>query len=153
MTAEEVLREKGIVLPPRQSDFGSVTMVQQTGKIVFTCAQAPSLDGSTPFCLGTIGADVSVEKAREAARLCCLSALRSIRDLIGSLDRVKKVLRVSAYLQVAPDFRDQGKVMNAYSDTLAEIFGERGKHTRTTVGIQTMIGNQAMEIELWVEVE
>ena len=128
-------------------------MASRTGNIVFTCAQAPSEDGKTPFCLGKIGDDVSLEKAAKAARLCALSALASVKEVVGSLDRVKRVLRVSAFLQVAPGFHNQGQIMNAYSDTLTEIFGEAGKQTRTTVGVSTMIGNQSMEIELWVEVE
>jgi len=153
MGIEEKMDNLGIRLPPRQNDFGSVVMASRMGNIVFTCAQAPSEDGKTPYCLGIIGEEVSVEKAIKAARLCALSAIASIRDLIGNLDLVKKVLRVSAFLQVAAGFHDQGQIMNAYSDTLTSIFGMRGKHTRTTVGIPTMIGNQSMEIELWVEVD
>ncbi|MCC7160972.1 MAG: RidA family protein [Anaerolineae bacterium] len=153
MSIEAKIQELGIKLPEPWPDFRSVKMARQVGNIVFTSAHAPSLDGKVPFCLGVIGQDVDSEQAQKAARLCALSALASIKKLVGSLDRVKRVLRVCAFLQVAPDFRDQGPVMNSFSDVLVEIFGEEGKHTRTTVGTPTMIGNQAMEIELWVEVE
>lgn len=153
MSVEQRLRAMNIELPESWPDFRSVKMARQVGNIVFTSAHAPSLDGKTPFCLGVIGQDVDSVQAQKAARLCALSALASIKRLVGNLDRVKRVLRVSAFMQVAPDFRDQGPIMNSFSDVLVEIFGEEGKHTRTTVGTPTMIGNQAMEIELWVEVE
>jgi len=152
MGAETRIKELGMTLPAPWPDFRSVKMARRIGNIVMTCAHAPSVDGKTPMCLGTIGADVDVEAAAKAARQCALCCLSSIRQLVGSLDRVKRVLKVSGFLQVAPDFRDQGRVMNAFSDVLVEIFGEEGKHVRTTIGIPTMIGNQAMEIELWVEV-
>ncbi len=153
MGAEAKLKELGIELPAPWPDFRSVKMARKVGDIVMTSAHAPSVDGKTPLCIGVIGSDVQPEVAAKAARACALSCLASIRRLVGSLDRVKQVVKVAAFLQVAPDFRDQGLVVNAFSDVLVEIFGEPGKHVRTTIGIPTMIGNQAMEIELWVEVE
>jgi enamine deaminase RidA (YjgF/YER057c/UK114 family) len=153
MRAEARLKELGLELPAPWPDFRSVKMARQIGNIVMTSAHAPGLDGKTPLCLGTIGADVEVDTAAKAARVCALCCLSSIKQLVGSLDKVKRVLKVSGFLQVAPGFHDQGRVMNSFSDVLVEIFGEEGKHVRTTVGISTMIGNQAMEIELWVEID
>ena len=101
---------------------------------------------------GHAGADLSVERAKEAARLCALNALSVLRHHYGSLDRVERIVRLVGYLQSHPQFFDQPRVLNAASDLLREVFGEKGVHARSAVGVASLPGNAACELELTLQV-
>jgi enamine deaminase RidA (YjgF/YER057c/UK114 family) len=99
---------------------------------------------------GKVGAAVSLEAARGEARLCILQGLACLRQALGSLDRIERILKVIGYVASAPGFNDQPKVMDAASDLLVEIFGEAGRHARAAVGVAELPRDAAVEIEMVV---
>jgi len=97
---------------------------------------------------GRVGRDLTVENAYEAAKLAALNCLAAAKSVLGTLDRVERVVKVNGYVNSAPGFIDQAKVMNGASDLLAQIFGEKGRHARTSVGVSELPLNIAVEVEL-----
>jgi enamine deaminase RidA (YjgF/YER057c/UK114 family) len=109
----------------------------------------PKVDGEVRVH-GKVGSDVDLETAREEARICALQALACLRSALGTLDRIDKVLKVNGYVASASGFNDQPKVLDAASDLLVKILGERGRHARAAVGVFELPRNAAVEIELTV---
>ncbi|MEE8593070.1 MAG: RidA family protein, partial [Candidatus Bipolaricaulota bacterium] len=103
--------------------------------------------------VGRVGADVSLEQGYESARLCALNGLAAVQDLIGSLDRIAEVVHVRGFVNSAPDFHDQPRVINGASELLVEIFGDRGRHARAALGTSNLPGNIPVEIEFVFRVE
>jgi enamine deaminase RidA (YjgF/YER057c/UK114 family) len=114
-----------------------------------TSGQLPRIDGRLT-CIGTLGADVSVEDGATAARVCALNALSVLRDSLGTLDRIERVLTVTGYVACAPGFQQQPAVVDGASAVLYEIFGEAGRHTRSAVGVAALPRGGAVEIEVTV---
>ncbi len=114
-----------------------------------TSGQLPRIDGQLT-CVGTLGVDVSVEAGAAAARVCALNALSVLRQALGSLDRIERVLTVTGYVACAPGFREQPAVVDGASAVLYEIFGEAGRHTRSAVGVAALPRGGAVEIEVTV---
>lgn len=141
---EERLSELGIELPPAAPALASYVPVRVSGDHAWVAGQVP-LEGGEPMWRGKLGADVSIEQGREAARRCALQALAALRDALGSLDRVEGVIKLDVFVASAEGFGDQPKVANGASDVLAEVFGEEGRHARAAVG--------ASELPLGVPVE
>jgi enamine deaminase RidA (YjgF/YER057c/UK114 family) len=103
-------------------------------------------------CKGIVGEDVEIDQAYEAARICTLNALAAIKGVIGDLDRIKQVVRVVGYVASVATFTQQPAVVNGASELLLEIFGEKGKHARSAVGMAVLPLNASVEIEIVVEV-
>lgn len=148
---EARLSELGYQLPEAPSAVGAYLPAIRTGNTVVTSGQLPMRDGSLT-CAGKVGSEVSVEDARDAARLCALNALAQIKGLGIPLENVARIFRVEGYVNSAPGFHDQAKVMNGASDFLAEVFGEVGRHTRIAVGASELPLNATVEIAIWAEV-
>jgi enamine deaminase RidA (YjgF/YER057c/UK114 family) len=102
---------------------------------------------------GLLGKDVEIEAAKNAAKICTLNALAAIKGVIEDLDRIKQVVRVVGYVASVPTFTEQPAIVNGASELLLEIFGEKGKHARSAVGMAVLPLNASVEIELTVEVE
>ena len=102
---------------------------------------------------GELGADLTVEEGYEAARLCGIQLLASLKDELGDLSKVKRVVKVLGMVNSAPDFANQPAVINGCSDLLVKVFGDRGKHARSAVGMGALPSNIAVEIEMIVEVQ
>jgi enamine deaminase RidA (YjgF/YER057c/UK114 family) len=102
---------------------------------------------------GKVGRDINLDEAREDARVATVNALSVLKAHIGSLDKVKRCIKITGYVASDPDFLEQPKVLNAASDLIFEIFGERGKHVRTTVGVNVLPFNSPLEIEFIFEVQ
>jgi enamine deaminase RidA (YjgF/YER057c/UK114 family) len=100
-----------------------------------------------------LGKDVSIETGYEAARQCMLNLLSVVKHEIGDLNKVKRIVKILGFVNSTPDFIDQPKVMNGASDLLVEIFGDRGKHGRSAVGMAQLPHNNAVEVEMVLEVE
>lgn len=100
---------------------------------------------------GTLGKDLSVEEGYEAARLCGINILASLKAATGDLNRIKQFVKVRGMVQSTPDFTDQPKVIHGFSDLMVEIFGEKGKHARAAIGQASLPGGMAVEIEVIVE--
>jgi enamine deaminase RidA (YjgF/YER057c/UK114 family) len=111
-----------------------------------TSGQIPVKDGKLA-CAGYVGADVTLEEAEEAARMCCLGGLAVAKAELGSLDRIARVVKVNGYVRSAPGFTDQPKAINGASDLLVAIFGEKGRHARAAVGVNELPLGAAVEID------
>jgi len=149
--AEARLTELGITLPEAYAPAGSYVPVNRTGDLLFTSGQVPVTDGEFSH-RGTVGADVDLDTAYEAARLCGLSALAAARRELGSLDRIARVVKVNGFVRSAPGFADQPKVVNGTSDLLIEVFGDRGRHARSAVGVSELPLGVCVEVEFIFEV-
>lgn len=149
MSAEDRLKELGITLPAPAQPIATYVRFVQTGNLLFISGTGPS--DTAPG--GKLGRDVSIEEGYGVAREVGLGILATIRDALGSLDRVHRVVKVLGMVNSMPDFADQPKVINGCSDLMVEVFGEAGRHTRSAVGMGALPGNIAVEIECLVEVK
>ena len=122
------------------------------GGVARTSGQLPRIDGRLT-CVGTLGLDVSVEDGAEAARVCALNALSVLRQALGTLDRIERVLTVTGYVACAPGFAEQPAVVDGASRVLHEIFGDAGRHTRSAIGVAALPRGGAVEIEVTVGVK
>jgi enamine deaminase RidA (YjgF/YER057c/UK114 family) len=148
---EARLKELKIELPPASKPIASYVPAVRTGNLVFLAGSGPIRDGKATIA-GKVGADVTEEQGRQAARQAVLNSLAALRAEIGSLDRVKRIVKLTGWVNSAPGFTRQPWVINGASDFLVEIFGEAGKHARSSVGANELPLNMAVEIELVVEV-
>lgn len=147
MSAEQQLKSLGLELPPMPTPAGNYVHAVQTGNLLFLSGKGPI---GTP--LGKVGAEVSVEDAYEHARTTGLTLLTVMRDTLGSLDRVKRVVKVLGMVNGAPDFGQQPAVINGCSDLFIEVFGEAGRHARSAVGMGSLPNGMTVEIECIIEV-
>lgn len=145
---EERISELGLELPSPPKPAGAYVPVVVEGNLVYVSGQVPFQSGTVPELFkGKVTSEVSIETAQEAARICTLNALSHIKVALGELDRVKKFIRLSGYVNSDPSFTDQPKVLNAASDLLADIFGDAGKHSRVAIGVSSLPLGSAVEIE------
>ena len=149
---EEKLDSLNIILPTPPKPAGSYVAVVITGKLAFVSGQIPIKDGKVAF-LGKVPKDLSIEEAQKAAKLCIINALAQLKNELGSLDRVSKIVRVSGFVNSAPEFTEQPKVINAASDLLYEIFGNKGQHSRIAIGVTSLPLNSCVEIDIIAEIE
>lgn len=147
---EDRLRDLGYELPTVPRPAGSYVPATRADALLFTAGQLPFKDGRLPYT-GKVGADVSVEEAKEAARLCALNALAAVKAEIGALENVRRVAKVTGYVASAAGFNGQPEVMNGASDLFGELFGEKGFHARTAVGVAELPFDAPVEIELAIE--
>ncbi|MBP5074964.1 RidA family protein [Pseudomonas chlororaphis] len=131
---------------------GNYVPAVQNGDEVYVSGQIPRIDNSV-MVVGRVGGDVSLEDGRYAARICTMRALAILAQLLGDLQRVKKVLRLNVYVQSAADFTQQSEVADAASEVLYSIFAEAGVHTRTSLGVYQLPKNAAVEIDMIVALE
>lgn len=154
MSAEERIKEMGIVIPPRPEPAANYIRTYQVGSLLFVAGHQPPayLDGRKPA--GKVGKDITVEEAYEAARQTGIRMLGSVRADLGSLDRVKKIVKVLGMVNGAPGFQQTAQVINGCSDFFVEVFGpEIGSHTRSAFGVADLGSNSPCEIEMILEVE
>ncbi len=149
-SVEDRLRDLGYELPPVPNAAGSYVPTTRTGALIFTAGQLPFKEGQLSYT-GKVGREVSTEEAQEAARLCALNALAAVKAEAGSLENVSRVVKVTGYVASAAGFNGQPGVMNGASDFIGEVFGERGLHARSAVGVAELPLDAPVEIELIVE--
>jgi enamine deaminase RidA (YjgF/YER057c/UK114 family) len=145
---EARLKELGIELPEPVRPVANYVRSVQTGNLLFISGTGPS--DSAPS--GKVGVDLSIEQAYAVAREVGLQIIATIKDAVGDLDRVTRVVKVLGMVNSAPDFGDQPKVINGCSDLLVEVFGDAGRHTRSAVGMGALPNGIAVEIEATVEI-
>jgi enamine deaminase RidA (YjgF/YER057c/UK114 family) len=146
MSFEARLAELGIVLPPARPPLYSYVPVVVEGGLAWVSGQLP-WRGDAPLTTGRLGDTVDIEAGRACARLCVLHGLASLRAELGSLDRVKRIVKVVGFVSSAPDFYDQAMVVDGASSLLGEIFGEAGRHARSAVGMAALPRNTPVEVE------
>ena len=152
MSIDARLKELKIELPPVPKPAGTYVHAVRTGNLLFLAGKGPyNPDGSVPT--GKVGRDVSVEEAVKHARSVGLTLIAAMKEALGSLDRVKRVVKVLGMVNAAPEFGDQPKVINGCSDLFVEVFGEKGRHARSAVGMGSLPGGITVEIEAIAEVE
>jgi enamine deaminase RidA (YjgF/YER057c/UK114 family) len=146
MSVEARLNELGITLPEVGPPLGNYVHAVRTGNLLFLAGKGPK--NST----GKVGADVSVEQGYQDAREVGLYLLRVMQDELGTLDKVKRVVKVLGMVNGAPDFGQQPQVINGCSDLFVEVLGDKGRHARSAVGMGSLPGRITVEIEVIVEV-
>jgi enamine deaminase RidA (YjgF/YER057c/UK114 family) len=151
MSIDDRLRELEIELPAPIEPLGSYRTHLQSGNLLFLSGHVPVLEGRIVH-VGKLGTDLSVEQGQAAARFTAMNCLATIRSALGSLDRVRRVLRLTGYVQSAPGFVQQALVLNGASDLFAQVFGESGVHVRTAVGVSELPSGAAVELEVTLEV-
>jgi|TARA_B100001146_G_scaffold109443_1_gene96698 enamine deaminase RidA (YjgF/YER057c/UK114 family) len=147
---EERLKELAIEITTPPSPAGSYIPVVTTGNLAFVSGQIPMKEGKVVF-EGKVPNVQSLDSAREAAKICIINALAQLKANLGSLDKITKIVRISGFVNSAPDFVEQPKVINAASDLLIDIFGDMAKHSRIAVGVASLPLNSTVEIDMVVE--
>src|SRR5712691_9899141 len=147
---DDRLRELGIRLPPPRAPLANYVPARRVGNLVYTAGQV-SGTAEREF-KGKLGAEVSVEQGREAARTCALNCMTALLTVVDSLDSVKQLVRVGVFVNSAPGFNQQPLVGNGASDLFVEVFGDAGRHARTAVGVNELPAGFAVEVELIAEV-
>ena len=150
--AESKLKEKGIVLVPPSAPIANYVNAVRVGNLLYLSGRGPSkADGS--YITGKLGRELNIEQGYEAARLTAINHLSVLKVELGSLDKVKRIIKVLGMVNCTEDFRDQPKVINGYSDLMVEIFGPNGKHARSAVGMNALPMGMAVEVEVIVEIK
>jgi len=147
---EKILSSKNIVLPVLSTPKANYVHTVRTGNLLFTAGKGPR-DGNNNTITGKLGDDMSVEKGYEAARWVGVQQLAALKQELGDLNKVKRIVKVLGMVNCTPDFKHQSKVINGFSDLMVEVFGEAGKHARSAVGMASLPNGIAVEIEMIVE--
>ncbi|MBX2817497.1 MAG: RidA family protein [Saprospiraceae bacterium] len=150
---EKRLAELGIVLPEASSPVANyVNAVTTEGKVLFLAGKGPKQADGT-YITGKVGENLTVEEGYAAARLTAINQLAVLKAELGNLNRVKRVVKVLGMVNCASDFGNQPEVVNGFSDLMVEVFGDRGKHARSAVGMGSLPRGIAVEVEAIVEIE
>lgn len=150
-TIEKRLAELGLSLPPAPAPVANYVPTVVTGNLLFVSGQISRAgDGTT--LTGKLGAGVDIAKGREAARICALNILAQANAALGSLDRIARIVKLTGFVNAAPAFTDHPQVVNGASDLLVEVLGDRGRHTRSAVGVAGLPLDAAVEVEAIIEV-
>ncbi len=148
---DKKLEELGIVLPTSAAPIANYVGFVRSGRLLFVSGQLCLADG-TLVAKGKLGAQVTIEQGQAAARACAINLLAQVQAALGDLDKVVRVVRLGGFISSAPDFLDGPKVMNGASDLMVAVFGDRGRHARTTIGVTVLPADAAVEVEGTFEV-
>ena len=151
MSADARLKELGLELPSAAAPVGNYVPAVRSGNLVFLSGHGPV--GKDRVVTGKLGVDLTVEEGYEAAKIVAIGLLGSLKDLIGDLDKVRRIVKLLGMVNCDPAFMEQPGVIDGASDLLVEVFGEKGRHARSAVGMNALPFNIAVEIEMIVEVE
>ena len=147
---DDRLKELGITLPPARAPMANYVPARRVANLIYTAGQ---ISGTAEREIkGKLGQELSVEQGQEAARVCALNCLAAVLTLVDSLDSIKQLVRVGAFVNSAAGFDQQPAVVNGASNLFVEIFGDAGRHARTAVGVNELPAGFAVEVELVVEV-
>jgi enamine deaminase RidA (YjgF/YER057c/UK114 family) len=151
-TPEQNLKTLGITLPKQSSPIANYVNYVRTGNLVYFSGTGPSVE-EQGYIKGKLGKDLTIEQGQEAARITGINLIAKLKSAIGDLNKVKRIVKVLGMVNCTENFTDQPKVMNGFSDLMVAVFGEKGKHARSAVGMAALPMNMAVEIEMIVEVE
>ena len=144
---EKKLADLGIVLPTPATPIANYVGFVRTGALLIVSGQICLGPDGKLIATGKLGAAVSVEDGQKAARACAINVLAQVKAALGDLDKVKQVARLGGFINSDPAFLDGPKVMNGASDLMVAVFGDKGRHARTTVGVAVLPGDAAVEVE------
>ena len=148
---EEKLKKLNIKIPVAPKPLASYIPVTRVGNLVFTAGQIPLENGTLKY-KGKIGKEIDLETGKEAAKLCAINCISVIKSEIDDLDKIKKIVKVTVFVNSADGFTDQPKVANGASDLLVELFEEKGKHVRSAVGVSELPIDASVEVEMIAEI-
>ncbi len=155
MKIEQKLAELGLKLPSPRKPVGNYVGAVRTGNLVFISGHGPALEkagGELELIRGKVGRDLTLEQGYEAAKLVALHLLRALKEVIGDLDKVVRIVKLLGMVNTADGFKDQPKVINGASDLFVALWGDAGRHARSAVGLYELPFGIAVEIEAIVEV-
>ena len=148
---EDRLAELGLSVPEVTAPLASYVPAVISGSCVYTSGQLPFISGALQ-ATGRLGSEIEVDEGVSLAQICGLNAIAAVKSVIGDLDRVVQVVRVTGFVASSPEFTSQPAVINGASDLLGEIFGDAGSHARSAVGVSVLPKDALVEIEMIVEV-
>lgn len=143
---EKKLAELGITLPPAPAPVANYVPTVIAGDLLFVSGQI-SRGGDGKTLTGKLGAGVEIAEGREAARICALNILAQAKAALGSLDRIGRIVKLTGFVNATPQFTDHPQVVNGASDLLVEVLGDRGRHTRSAVGVGGLPLDAIVEVE------
>ncbi|MHB1652610.1 MAG: RidA family protein [Desulfitobacteriaceae bacterium] len=146
------LKELNLELPVSQQKGGVYAKTKKVGNLVYTSGAGPTIGGMV-LKQGKLGLDLTVEEGQELARVAILNVLSMLHEAIGDLNRIVQVVKVLGFVNSGAGFTDQPKVMNGASQLLVDLFGEKGEHARSAIGVSELPRNFPVEIEIIVEIE
>jgi enamine deaminase RidA (YjgF/YER057c/UK114 family) len=152
MIIESKLKELGLSLPNPPKPVGAYLPAQLTGNLLYLSGTTCYLEDGSLLFTGRVGKELSVEQGYLAAQQTMLNLLSVVKAELGDLDRVERIIKVNGYVNSAPDFDRQPSVINGASDLLENIYGLRGKHARTSIGVSDLPGHIPVEIEMVLEI-
>lgn len=150
-TVDANLANLGITLPQAPAPVANYIGFNQVGDLLVVSGQIPLVDGKISTT-GKLGAGVSIEEGQAAARVCFINLVAQVKAAVGDLDRVKRVVRLGGFIACGPDFTQHALVMNGASDLAVAVFGEAGRHARSTIGVPSLPGDAAVEVEGMFEI-
>ena len=152
MSIEQKLQDLGISLPPTPAPAGAYVPAVLAGKLLFISGQLPLSEGKVVHT-GKVDTEQDLDQAAQAARICAINALAAVKGQLGSLDQIKRIVRLEVFVNSAPGFTAQPQVANGASELLGAVFGEPGKHARLAVGVAELPLNATVELALIIEIE
>ncbi len=152
MKVEAKIAEMGLSLPSAPAPIANYVRTVRTGNLVFVSGHGPFRDGKAQF-VGKVGKELSVEEGYKSAQLVCLNCLASVKEALGDLDRVRRVVKLLGMVNCTPEFGHQPEVINGASDLLVNLYGDAGRHARSAVGMGALPRGISVEIEMVLEVE
>ena len=152
MQIEKRLEELGITLPQAATPVANYVTTVQTGNLVFTSGHGPGT-GEGKIYKSQLGTDAEIEDGYQSARQVAIGLIGTLKQALGDLDRIRQIVKVVGFVNSAPTFTDQPAVVNGASDLFVEVFGDKGKHTRSAVGMSQLPGGIPVEIEMVVEID
>jgi enamine deaminase RidA (YjgF/YER057c/UK114 family) len=150
MSIESKIQELGMELPPAPKAIASYIPAKSVKNLVFTSGQLPLKNGEL-VAKGKVGKNLSILETKIAAETACLNALAAIKGVVGSLESIENIIKITVFVASEPDFFEHHLVANHISDLLVLIFGEKGKHARSALGVASLPLNAALEVEMLVE--
>jgi enamine deaminase RidA (YjgF/YER057c/UK114 family) len=151
MTVEQTLDSMGLSLPEAAAPLASYVPAVRTGNLVYVSGQLPVVNGAIRYA-GSVGDEVSEDDGYDAARIACLNCLAAVKSVIGDLDKVSRIVKITGYVNSALGYTNQPVVVNGASDLLGKLFGDAGKHARAAVGVYELPLDATVEIDMIVEV-
>ena len=152
MSFESKVKEMGLTIPEVAKPVAAYVPAIKVGDYVYTSGQIPFVEGKLAYA-GKAGTDLSVEQCYDAAKVCALNCLAAVKSVIGNLDNIEQIVKVVGFVNSAPGFVDQPKVINGASELIGTIFGKQGEHSRSAVGVAELPINAAVEVEMIVKVK
>jgi len=149
---EAKLIEMGIRLPQVPKPVAAYVPAVLVEKVIYTSGQIPFVDGELIY-KGKVGSELSESQGYEAAKICAINCLSAVKELAGGLDNIDRIVKVTGFVNSAPGFVGQPKVINGASELLGEIFGEAGRHARAAVGVSELPLDAAVEVEMIVKIK